>query len=760
MPIRKAILKQVGKMIPPISKDEKQALISGTVGWDGELISGHPDWNKLFEINKPQLTEEEQAFLDGPVEELCKMLDNVQIQKDGDMPKEVWDFIKANGFMGLEVPKEYGGKGFKSQAHSAVVMKIASRSTVAAVSVMVPNSLGPAELIKKYGTQEQKNYYLPRLATGTDVPCFALTESEAGSDAGSIASSGVVCKNAEGQIGIRMNWEKRYITLAPIATLLGLAFQLEDPDGLLGGEKNLGITVALVPRSTPGIEIGDRHQPMDLPFMNGPNKGKDVFIPIDNIIGGPDGAGKGWAMLMESLAVGRSLSLPAVSTSAAKLSSYATGSYSRVRRQFGFSVGTFEGVEEALGRMAGLTYMMDAARSATVQMVDQGERPTIPSAILKYHLTENMRKIVNDAMDIHGGKAISNGPQNIMADVYKAVPVGITVEGANILTRSLMIMGQGLVRAHPYALREMEAIGEENPKKGFSDLVKAGIAHGFNSFKNTVKTIVYGITGRSFTSPVKDKDTKKYYKQINRLSAAFSLAADAAIPLGGAMKSKQRYSARLGDVFSNLYLASCTLWKYETDGRPKEDLPLVQWAVTHALHEAEEALDKALASYPKNALPPGLRQLMSPMISLQRLISFPTGHHCDAPTDKMDKLAADCIRNPGPARDKIAKGLYLPTAQSEPLGVLAEAFTMAVKTEKMEKDVARALRKGVIQGATRREQLEAAVAKGLIKAEDIAVMEESSRLHAAVVAVDAFPQAKPAKAADEKAKVADKAPKA
>lgn len=747
---------QAGRaMVPAISENEKLALKSGTVGWDGQLMGGHPDFKVLAKINKPELTEEEQAFLNGPVEQLCKMLNDWKIQQDGDMPKEVWDFIKTNGFMGLEIPKEYGGKGFSSQLHSATVMKIASRSTTASVSVMVPNSLGPAELIKKYGTQTQKDYYLPRLAKGTEVPCFALTESDAGSDANGLSSRGIICKNDKGEIGVRLNWEKRYITLGPIATLLGLAIQLEDPEGLIGDKKDLGITVVLVPSNAPGIEIGDRHKPMDIPFMNGPNTGKDVFIPIDNIIGGKDGAGQGWRMLMECLAVGRSLSLPAVSVSGAKLATYASGSYSRTRRQFGMPVSKFQGVEEVLGRMAGLTYMMNAARAATVQMVDQGERPTVASAILKYHLTENMRKIVNDAMDIHGGKAVSNGPNNILADIYKAIPIGITVEGANILTRNLMIGGQGLVRAHPYALKEMEALENPSYQKGFNQLVKAAIPHALNTVRNALRTVWYSVTGGIFAPG--DSATRKYYKQISRLSAALALTSDLSIPLGGKMKSEQRYSARFGDVLSNLYLASTTLWWYEKQGRPKEDLPLVRWAVSHALHEAEEALGKALASYPTRALPWFLRPLIAPGVVLTRLATFVTGRHNKAPSDNMDKLAADCVRNPGVIRDKLAAGLFLPTSLDEPLGVLAQAFNKSVETEPLEKKIAIALKKGKLAEApSRNALLESALANGIIQQADVDLLKETDVLRNAVIAVDAFPQAKAAPAAAaEKAKAVE-----
>ncbi len=732
MALRKTALNFFRKKMPPLSRTEKEALESGTVGWEGELLSGSPDWNKLFALNKPQLTEEEQAFLHGPVEKLCKMLNNWEIRQANDLPPHVWEFIKKEGFMGLEIPKEYGGKGFSSQAHSAVILKLSSRSIAGAVTVMVPNSLGPAELIHQYGTKEQKDYYLPRLANGTEVPCFALTGPEAGSDATSLPDRGIVCKNEKGELGLRLNWEKRYITLGPVATLIGLAFKMEDPDGLLGSQKDLGITVALVPRDTPGVEIGTRHKPMDLPFQNGPNKGKDVFIPLSNIIGGPEKAGHGWQMLGECLAVGRALSLPAQSVAAGKLLSYVSGSYSRVRRQFKAPIGKFEGIEEVLGRMAGKTYLMDAARSATVQMVDQGERPTIPSAIVKYHLTEMMRSIVNDAMDIHGGKAICDGPNNIIADVYRGVPVAITVEGANIMTRNLIIFGQGIVRSHPYVLKELEAINDTNDAAGWKKLKGLLVRHIGNGMRSAAKSFWYGLTGKGGKAPVKDKNTKKYYQQVNRLSAAFNLAADSTLAtLGGDLKRKERVSARLGDVYSNLYLASCVLWHYEKQGRPKEDLPLVHWACTHALHQAEQAMDKLLTNHPNRLVGVGLRPIV-----------FPTGRHCAAPTDKMDRLAADCIREPGPMRNKFAADIFIPASRTEPLGLLAAAFLQSVATEPLEKKISIAVAQGHIKDASSRDDmLDKALASGSITQEESSLLRETDALRRAVIMVDSFPPA-------------------
>jgi acyl-CoA dehydrogenase len=797
MGLRSLIVKKFKATMPPLSATEKEALESGTVGWDGELMSGRPDWNQLFKYEKAQLSAEEQAFIDGPCEKLCKLLDNWDIQKKNDLPPEAWKIIKEEGFMGLEIPKEYGGRGFSSKAHSAVVMKLASRSITAAVTVMVPNSLGPAELIGEYGTKEQKDYYLPRLANGTEIPCFALTGPDAGSDAGAIPDRGVVCKNEKGELGIRLNWEKRYITLGPIATLIGLAFKLEDPDNLLGKDKkDVGITVALVKRETPGIEIGDRHAPMDLPFHNGPNKGKDVFIPLDNIIGGPERAGQGWRMLMESLAVGRSLSLPALSTAAAKMSSYATGAYARTRKQFGTSISNFQGIEEPLGRMAGMTYMMNAAREATLQMVDSGERPAIPSAILKYHLTEGMRKIVNDAMDIHGGKGVSNGPNNVFSTLYKGVPIAITVEGANIMTRNLIIFGQGAVRAHPYTLKELAALDDPNPNKAFGKLTKVLAAHIANTTKSAVKSVVYGLTGGKFSRTPKgvDKSTKKYYQEINRLSAAFNLAADASLgTLGGNLKKEERTSARMGDVYSNLYLASSTLWYWEKNGRNKDEKPLVEWAVKHALKEAEVALGGALDNHPIKVVGKAVKFLTFPKKLLMATLTvggavagilagpvvgltamavtlgalfFVKDQRNTGPSDTLDRAAANTIRNPGEVRDTLTHGIFKPTDEKEQLSRLEKAFLLTVETEPLEKKLYLAQKNKVIAKSDKRDEVLAAAEKaGVLTADEIAKVKLSDASRRDVVAVDAFPQtpqpaASAAAAPEEKKPAVPAGPKA
>ena len=727
MPANIKILNKIRKILPPLSRTEREALESGTVGWDGGLLSGTPDWEGLSNVKKPKLTDEEQSFVDNETNELCKMLDTQEINKLNDLPENVWQFIKEKGFFGLEIPKEKGGKGFSALCHSQVILKIASRNITAAVTVMVPNSLGPAKLIEKYGTQEQKDHYLPRLAKGQEVPCFALTEPNAGSDAGAMQSKGIVCKGENGEIGISLTFDKRYITLAPIATLAGLAFNLFDPEGLLGDEKELGITLALLPRDTKGLKLGDRHKPMDIPFMNGTVKGENVFIPMSQIIGGKEQVGNGWKMLMECLAIGRGISLTTLSVAGAKLSSYTSGAYARIRRQFNTDIANFEGIEEALARIAGETHIMQAALSTTLQMIDQGESPAIPSAVLKYHLTERLRNCVNDAMDIHGGKAIINGPNNYFIDTYKGIPVAITVEGANIMTRNLIIFGQGIVRSHPYLLKEIEALGNEDDNKAWEDFTALLKKHILSVTKNLGKSVAFGLLGFGGSTPDCAPQLKMQYRKINRMSAAFAFTADATLgTLGGALKRKERISARLGDVYSAIYLASCVLWQYEVDGRPEERLAITNWACTNLLYKAEQSLSEALRNHPLRWL--GL--LIRPLI-------FPTGLRYKNVSDKMDHLAAKAITESGSLRDDLTKGMYLPEkGANEALADLANAFAKRLACEEIEKKISKAKRSGELD---RSADAKTALEKGVITAEELKAIEEADTLKAKVIAVDSFP---------------------
>src|SRR5687767_6069471 len=608
------------RILPDMSQTEKEAIDAGTAWWDGDLFSGKPDWDKLMATPAPRLSAEEQAFVDGPVEELCAMCDEWAISHEHqDLPPHVWQFIKDKGFLGMIILKKYGGLGFSALAHSAVVMKLATRSSAAAISVMVPNSLGPGELLLHYGTDEQKSHYLPRLARGLEVPCFALTNPEAGSDAASIPDYGIVCKGQwQGKevLGMRVTWDKRYITLGPIATLLGLAFRLYDPEHLLGDKEDLGITCALVPTNTPGVNIGRRHLPLNAAFQNGPNSGKDVFMPIDWIIGGKEYAGKGWMMLMGCLAAGRSISLPTSSVGGAKGLARVTGAYARVRSQFKTPIGKLEGVEEALGRIAAHCYMMDATRVMTAGAVDAGEKPAVLSAIAKYHTTERARACVNDGMDIHGGKGICLGPNNWIGRGYQMAPIAITVEGANILTRTLIIFGQGAIRCHPYVLREMRAAKELQGAEAAREFDDAFTSHIGHVLRNAIRTLVYGLTNSAF-APVpanSAKETRHYYRHVSRLSAAFAFLADVSmLAMGGALKRKEKISGRLGDVLSMLYLVSATLKRYEDQGRIREDLPLVRWAVRDAFYRAQQAIDGILSNFPVKALATILRWTIFPL---------------------------------------------------------------------------------------------------------------------------------------------------
>lgn len=733
--ISRLALRFFRKLLPQISQTEQEALDAGTVWWEGELFSGKPDWNKLLAYPKPTLTTAEQAFLDGPVEQLCAMLDEWHITHERhDLPPEVWQFIRDNHFFALIIPKEYGGLGFSALAHSEVVMKISSRSNTAAVTVMVPNSLGPAELLLSYGTEEQKNYYLPRLANGTEIPCFALTGPEAGSDAGSIPDVGIVChaefNGKPDVLGIRINWEKRYITLGPVATLLGLAFRLHDPDSLLGDEPDLGITLALIPTDTPGISIGRRHFPLNGVFQNGPNSGKDVFIPIDWIIGGKDKVGQGWRMLMNSLSTGRSISLPATSVGAAKLSAWSSGAYGRVRVQFRLPIGYFEGVEEALARIAGNTYMMDAARIMTAGAVDLGEEPSVISAIVKYHLTERSRQAIDDAMDIHGGKGICLGPSNYLARTYQQTPVGITVEGANILTRNMIIFGQGAIRAHPFTLQEISAAWDEDQKRSLQAFDKALTGHALFAIRNTFCSFAFGISQRLIKAIPANVagETVDYYRQLTRFSTSFVLLADVALlKLGGSLKRRERLSARLGDVLSQLYLCSATLKRFEDDGQPAADLPLLHWSVQDALYHTQQALHEFLLNFPAGRM---LRGLL-------RLLVFPRGLRCQPPSDALSHKIARLILTPGEARDRLTTGMYLPTDPDDPLALLQQAMTCAVACEPIEARLRQAAKDKTLT-AHGEEQIQQALAQGIITDEEVALLAKMKILRHRVVMVDDF----------------------
>jgi acyl-CoA dehydrogenase len=737
-PLRKALItrpfmRAYLKLLPSMSQTEREALEAGTVWWDGELFTGAPKWSKLLSAKAPALSAEEQAFLDGPCEELCRMLDDWNITHErGDMPPHVWDFLKAKGFFAMIIPKKYGGLEFSAYAHSCVLVKIASRSATASSTVAVPNSLGPAELLNHYGTQEQKDYYLPRLARGEEVPCFALTGPRAGSDAASIPDTGVVCRGMwQGReiLGLKLNFQKRYITLAPVATVVGLAFRMFDPDKLLGEKADIGITCALIPRNTPGVSIGRRHFPINVPFQNGPVSGKDVFVPLDFIIGGTKMAGAGWRMLVEQLSVGRCISLPSNATGGAKAGVWATGAYARIRRQFNMPVGKFEGVEAVIARMVGLTYTIDAARSVTAGAIDGGEKPSVPSAILKYHATEMGRQVANDSMDVHGGKGICLGPRNYLARSYEAVPVAITVEGANLLTRSLIIFGQGAVRCHPFVLREMTAARNPDRVKGVDDFDRALFGHIGFTISNAVRSLIMAITYARFARvPVKGA-TVRYFQHIVRFSASFAFAVDVAmLTLGGYLKKKENLSARLGDVLSCMYLASMVLKHHRNQGSQEQDLPIVEWACRNLLYHAQEQMHGFLRNFPNRFL-----------AAVMRFLIFPRGRTYYAPADRLGRKVADLVTNATDARERLCNQIYWTLEPTNPLGLLQEALLLAQSVEPIEKRIrVEGIKTGKVSALDLPGQIQQAVAAGIISETEGAALREYDRKVIDLINVDDF----------------------
>ena len=673
------LLRRIRKVLPPMSDTERAAIEAGSVWWEAELFRGNPDWNLLQGYRLPELSAEEQAFIDGPVEQLCAMLDDWDITHNRmDLPPEVWDFLKQHGFFGMIIPRRYGGLEFSAHGHSCVVTKIAARSISAGVTVMVPNSLGPAELLLHYGTDAQKDHYLPRLADGREIPCFALTGPFAGSDAGAIPDTGVVCEGTyqgEHVLGLRLNWDKRYITLGPVATVLGLAFKVFDPDGLLGGEEELGITCALIPADTPGIEIGNRHFPLNAAFQNGPNSGKDVFIPMEFIIGGQENIGKGWRMLVESLSVGRGISLPAVGVAAGKACTRTTGAYAHLRKQFNTSIGKFEGVEEALARIGGHTYMMEAGRLLTLSGLDSGEKPSVITAILKCFNTEQMRQVVNDAMDVHGGRGICIGPSNYIARAYQTIPVGITVEGANILTRSMIIFGQGAIRCHPYLVREMEAATLEDFSAAEAAFDKALRGHAEYFLTNFCRAVIYGISGSRLAPAPYPGRIGAYYQRLGQMSAAFAVCADLVLMiLGGSFKRKEKLSGRFADALSYMFYASAVLKKFEVDGQPRSDLPLVEWSAKYCLYQVQMALDEILRNFPIKWLGVIVRHSI-----------FPLGLNLRQPNDSLSHRVASLLIRPGEARDRLTDGIYISNDPDDITGCLEDALHKVIRAEPIER---------------------------------------------------------------------------
>ncbi len=726
------MLKVFRKVLPPLSQTERIALETGSVGFEGELFTGDPDWQKLLNYPKPQLTAEEQAFLDGPVEELCRMTNDWEITHvHADLPPELWSFIKKHRFFGMIIPKEYGGLGFSALAHHKVIQKIASVSSVVSSTVGVPNSLGPGELLLHYGSKEQKDYYLPRLAVGQEVPCFGLTGPFAGSDATSIPDYGIVCKsewNGANVLGVKLTFDKRYITLAPVATLVGLAFRMYDPDGLIGDTKDIGITLALLPRETPGVEIGRRHFPLNSPFQNGPIHGREVFIPLSQLIGGVDMVGKGWNMLNECLAVGRSITLPSTASGGAKYGAIVTGAYARIRKQFGLSVGRFEGVEEALARIGGKAYAISALAQATAAAVDRGDVPSVPSAIAKYHCTSMSREVISDVMDVVGGKGIILGPRNFAGRSWQAAPIAITVEGANIMTRSLLIFGQGAILCHPWVMKEMKAAGNPDHKAGVDEFDRNLFGHIGFAISNAVRSLWFGLTAARIGAAPGDDYTRRFFRKLDRYSANLALMADVSmLMLGGKLKFKESLSGRLGDVLSHIYMTSAMLKRYHDDGAPATDQPLLAWAFHDSVHKIELALSAALRNFP-----------IRPVGWMMWALIFPWGRRAEAPGDRLGHRVAALLMTPNEARDRLGQGVFLTPCENNPGGRIASYLTKAVLAEPVERKFLKALKSKGIEALDFASQLDEAVREGVLSADERRQLEELREITMDTISVDDF----------------------
>ena len=721
------IMRRARSFMPQMGDTERIALEAGTVWWDGELFSGKPDWGKLLDFKPKPLSGRERQFLDGPVEELCRMIDDWQVARTRELPKPVWDFIKRERFFGMVIPQEYGGLGFSAIAHSAVVAKIASRSIPAACIVMVPNSLGPAELLLHYGTDEQRQHYLPRLARGEDIPCFALTEPHAGSDAAASRSRGMVCRGNyqdKDVLGIRIDLNKRYITLAPVATVVGLAFDLHDPDGLLGANKNPGITCALIPRDTAGLEIGRQHDPMGVPFPNGPITGANVFIPLEFIIGGKDGAGQGWRMLMECLAAGRSISLPSLSVAAVEVAVRYIGAYASVREQFGLPIGRFEGIEEALARIAGHAYLMDAARVLTCGAVDAGEKPAVLSAVVKAYLTDAMRARVSDAMDVAAGAGICQGPRNVLARIYTAAPIAITVEGANILTRSLIVFGQGSIRCHPFIREEMKAMAA-NDLVAFDHLM---FRHAGFIGRNGLRALAFAVSGSRLAQVAGTEPTAQYCRQLTRMSSAFALVTDAAlVSLGGGLKRREKISGRLADALAWMYLASAAIKRFHADAMPDTDRPLLEWSCDLALWNIQEALRGVLDNLPNR-----------PAAWLLRVLIFPLGARFRPPRDELGAKLARGVLDDGAMRQRLSRNIFTPDAQDMGLGEIEAALAAIVAARGARQKLTDATRGGGLTAEPAATLIDRAITQGIVDAGEAALVRVATRAQDTAIQVDAF----------------------
>lgn len=725
--ISRRLFALVAKAMPSMSSTEREALEAGTVSWEGDLFSGAPDFKKLLNAPTTKLTDEEQAFIDGPVNELCRMVDDWDISHvRTDLPPEVWQFIKDNRFLGMIIPKEYGGLDFSATAQMTILCRLYGRSVTLATTVSVPNSLGPGELLLKYGTKEQKEFYLPRLADGREIPCFALTGPNAGSDAASIPDTGIVCHqefNGKEVLGVRLNWNKRYITLCPVATVIGLAFRLYDPENLLGKGKEIGISCALIPADTAGVSSGRRHFPLNCGFLNGPTQGKNVFIPMDYLIGGAAMAGSGWRMLMECLSAGRAISLPSSAVGGAGAGALASGAYARIRKQFNQAIANFEGIEEPLARIAGNTYIMEAGLTMTAAAIDHGAKPAVAGAILKYHTTERGRQLVIDAMDIHGGKGICLGPNNYLGRGYQYAPIGITVEGANILTRSLIIFGQGAIRCHPYVFPEMESVRQNN-LKAFD---QALWGHAGFIFANFTKSLIFAFTNAHLTA-APESAAKRYYQLVHRYSTNLAFLSDfSMVVMGGELKRKEKISARLGDVLSYLYLASAVLKRFHDEGEPASDLPLVEWSCQQLFHEIELAISGIITNFPAAWARVVLRLMLQPF-----------GRQSAKPSDKLGQKLAVILTEPSDTRSRLGSFVFLEPLDNCPLGRLEASFHKVVAAADLEKQVSRAVKAGILHSLTQSELVDEAEKAGVLDKAQAQQLREAEQARQEVIAVDDF----------------------
>lgn len=732
VPARRALvtprlLRLLKPMLPRMSETELVALEAGTVWWDAELFGGAPRWRRLLEFQPPGLSPRERSFLENETEDLCRLVDTEAVEQRGDLSEEAWSYLKSAGFMGMIIPEEYGGLGFSPEANSAVVTKVSSHNVTLAVTVMVPNSLGPAELLLHYGTQEQKDHYLPRLAKGLDIPAFALTEPGAGSDAGSMQSTGVVCRGEwDGQevLGLRLNWNKRYITLASEATILGLAFKCKDPDHLLGEEEHLGITCALVPTELPGIVHDQRHDPLGVKFLNGPTTGEDVFVPLEQVIGGRDGVGQGWRMLMDCLSAGRSLSLPALACGGSQVATRALSSYAQIREQFGLPLARFEGVEEKLAEVFGRTWSMDATRRVTAAAVASGEKPSVLSAVVKWNLTEGMRTVIDHAMDVQAGAGICRGPRNVLAPIYQGAPIGITVEGANVLTRTMIVFGQGALRCHPHAFAEVRA-ADAGDVMAFD---RAFFGHVGHVFSTVARTKLLAWTGGRLARVPLDGPSARHLARFSRLSAAFALCAEGAMAsLGGALKRKEKLTGRLADALSGLYMGSCAVKRFEDLGRPKAEEPLLHWACQQHAYDVERALAGFLDNLPNRWVARGLR-----------LACFPFGARLRPPSDRQGTRAVHAVLEEPRVRARMTEGIFLPAHGQPGLGSLDGAHDLLQRVQPLRERMREAVRAGTLPRGDERDVLRHAVEHGVLNGEERRELEHFLDVQWDLVQVDAF----------------------